>query len=80
MVLWIGYLQWHFRTHGSVKPPEPVLRDFRNLLEQLDAHRKRQQAQHAELTLTGMFLSYRADGRGLWCSTARATCNESRSD
>lgn len=31
MVLWIGYLQWHFRTHGSVTPPEPVLRDFRNI-------------------------------------------------
>ncbi|WP_245881017.1 class I SAM-dependent DNA methyltransferase [Thauera aromatica] len=31
MVLWIGYLQWHFRTHGSVNPPEPVLRDFRNI-------------------------------------------------
>lgn len=31
MVLWIGYLQWHYRTHGSVNPPEPVLRDFRNI-------------------------------------------------
>lgn len=31
MVLWIGYLQWHFRTHGRVNPPEPVLRDFRNI-------------------------------------------------
>lgn len=31
MVLWIGYLQWHFRTHGKVNPPEPVLRDFRNI-------------------------------------------------
>lgn len=31
MVLWIGYLQWHFRTQGSVLPPEPVLRDFRNI-------------------------------------------------
>lgn len=31
MVLWIGYLQWHFRTHGSVQPPQPVLRDFRNI-------------------------------------------------
>ncbi len=30
-VLWIGYLQWHFRTHGSVQPPEPVIRDFRNI-------------------------------------------------
>lgn len=31
MVLWIGYLQWHYRTHGKVNPPEPVLRDFRNI-------------------------------------------------
>ncbi|WP_026295990.1 DNA methyltransferase [Aromatoleum toluclasticum] len=31
MVLWIGYLQWHFRTHGTVNPPEPVLRDFKNI-------------------------------------------------
>lgn len=31
MVIWIGYLQWHYRTHGKVNPPEPVLRDFRNI-------------------------------------------------
>lgn len=31
MVLWIGYLQWHFRTVGQVNPPEPVLRDFKNI-------------------------------------------------
>ena len=36
MVLWIGYLQWHFRTHGTVNPPEPVLRDFKNI-ENCDA-------------------------------------------
>jgi hypothetical protein len=24
-------LQWHFRTHGLVNPPEPVLRDFKNI-------------------------------------------------
>lgn len=30
-VLWIGYLQWHYRTYGNVTPPEPVLRDFRNI-------------------------------------------------
>ena len=30
-VLWIGYLQWHFRTRGKVNPPEPVLRDFHNI-------------------------------------------------
>jgi hypothetical protein len=31
LVLWIGYLQWHFRTHGKASPSEPVLRDFRNI-------------------------------------------------
>lgn len=31
IVLWIGYLQWHYRTHGKVNPPEPVLRDFKNI-------------------------------------------------
>ncbi len=31
LVLWIGYLQWHFRTRGSVMPPEPVIRNFRNI-------------------------------------------------
>lgn len=31
MVLWIGYLHWHFRTMGHVNPPEPVLRDFKNI-------------------------------------------------
>ena len=31
LVLWIGYLQWHSRTHGDVNPPEPVIRDFHNI-------------------------------------------------
>jgi hypothetical protein len=31
MVLWIGYLQWHFRTRGDVMPPEPVIKKFRNV-------------------------------------------------
>jgi len=31
MVLWIGYLQWHFRTHGNVMPPTPVIRKFKNV-------------------------------------------------
>lgn len=31
MVLWIGYLQWHFRTRGSGLPPSPILRDFHNI-------------------------------------------------
>jgi hypothetical protein len=31
VVLWIGYLQWHYRTRGDVNPPQPVVRDFRNI-------------------------------------------------
>ena len=31
LVLWIGYLQWHFRTRGAGLPPTPILRDFRNI-------------------------------------------------
>lgn len=34
LVLWIGYLQWHFRTRGEVMPPEPVLRKFNNIENQ----------------------------------------------
>ena len=31
LVLWIGYLQWHFRIRGKAMPAEPVLRNFRNI-------------------------------------------------
>jgi hypothetical protein len=31
LVLWIGYLQWHFRTRGEVLPPEPVIKRFHNI-------------------------------------------------
>jgi hypothetical protein len=32
LVLWIGYLQWYFRTWGaSTTPPEPVIRRFHNI-------------------------------------------------
>jgi hypothetical protein len=31
LVLWIGALQWHYRTHGNVRPPEPIIRNFHNL-------------------------------------------------
>jgi hypothetical protein len=30
LVLWIGYLQWHFRTKGGV-PEQPILRKFKNI-------------------------------------------------
>lgn len=31
LVLWIGYLQWHFRVHGDAMPAEPVLKRFNNI-------------------------------------------------
>ncbi len=31
LVLWIGYLQWHFRTRGHSMPAEPVLQKFKNI-------------------------------------------------
>lgn len=31
LVLWIGTLQWHFRTRGKVIPPQPIIRDFHNI-------------------------------------------------
>lgn len=31
LVLWIGHLQWHFRTHGRVAPPEPIVKAFHNI-------------------------------------------------
>ena len=32
LVLWIGYLQWYFRTWGaSTLPPEPVIKRFHNI-------------------------------------------------
>ncbi len=30
-VIWIGFLQWHFRTQPDGLPPEPILRDFNNI-------------------------------------------------
>ncbi len=35
VVLWIGYLQWHFRTHGNAKRLEdPILRQYGNIKQQ----------------------------------------------
>ena len=32
IVLWIGYLQWHYRIHKTLQSlPDPVLRDFHNI-------------------------------------------------
>ena len=33
LVLWIGYLQWHFKTRGDAQPPIPVIRNFHNVIE-----------------------------------------------
>jgi hypothetical protein len=29
LVLWIGYLQWHFRTRGQTMPAEPIIKKFK---------------------------------------------------
>lgn len=35
VVLWIGYLQWHFKTHGRAKRLEnPILRKYGNIIQQ----------------------------------------------
>ena len=31
LVLWIGYLQWHFRTFGTRMPAEPIIKAFQNI-------------------------------------------------
>ncbi|MEG3928854.1 MULTISPECIES: DNA methyltransferase [unclassified Microcoleus] len=31
LVIWIGYLQWHFRRFGAIPPIEPVLREYNNI-------------------------------------------------
>lgn len=35
VVLWIGYLQWHFRAHGSAtRLSDPILREYGNIKQQ----------------------------------------------
>lgn len=31
VVMWIGYLQWHFRVFGDAKPSEPIPNDFKRV-------------------------------------------------
>ena len=31
LVLWIGYLQWHFRTRGETMPPSPIIKNYHNI-------------------------------------------------
>lgn len=33
LVVWIGFLQWHIRNRDKVDVPEPILRDFKNIVE-----------------------------------------------
>jgi len=44
-----------FETFPFPDPDEPTKQPIRELGEQLDAHRKRQQGLHPELTMTGMY-------------------------
>ena len=44
-----------FETSPFPTPNEPQEQTIRDLAERLDAHRKRQQAQHPRLTMTGMY-------------------------
>ncbi len=31
IVLWIGFLQWHYRINGRLDLPEPIIKDFKNI-------------------------------------------------
>jgi hypothetical protein len=31
LVLWIGYLQWHFHTFGNLMPAEPIIHAYHNI-------------------------------------------------
>lgn len=59
LVLWIGYLQWHFRTRGSA-PSEPILRAFRNI-----------QVRNAVLTWDGEPVPVIVDGGETYPSACR---------
>lgn len=51
MVMWIGYLQWHFRLFGDAQPSEPILRNFEKI-------------QHRDALLTWSRVEMAMDGRG----------------
>lgn len=59
LVLWIGYLQWHFRTKGA-PPDEPILRAFKNI-----------QVKNAVLTWDGEPIPRIADGREAYPNARR---------
>ncbi len=59
LVLWIGYLQWHFRTKGAA-PDEPILRAFKNI-----------QVKNAVLTWDGEPLPKIVDGKETYPNARR---------
>jgi hypothetical protein len=59
LVLWIGYLQWHFRTKGG-PPEEPILRAFRNI-----------QVKNAVLTWDGEPVPQIVDGKETYPNARR---------
>jgi hypothetical protein len=59
LVLWIGYLQWHFRTKGAA-PEEPILRAFRNI-----------QVKNAVLTWDGEPVAKIVDGKETYPNARR---------
>lgn len=61
LVLWIGYLQWHFRTHGKELPEPPILRDFANI-ENRDAVLAYDEVEYVMDKTTGKAVT-RWDGR-----------------
>lgn len=61
LVLWIGYLQWHFRTKGGI-PNEPILRQFRNI-----------EVKNAVLTWNGYPLPQVVDGKETYPNPKRPT-------
>ncbi len=61
LVLWIGYLQWHFRTKGGI-PDEPILRQFRNI-----------EVKNAVLTWDGYPLPQVVDGKETYPNPKRPT-------
>lgn len=59
LVLWIGYLQWHFRTKGG-PPEEPILRAFKNI-----------QVKNAVLTWDGEPVPQIIDGKDTYPNARR---------
>jgi hypothetical protein len=61
LVLWIGYLQWHFRTKGGI-PEQPILRKFKNI-----------EVKNAVLTWDGYPLPRVIDGKEVYPNPRRPT-------